>query len=217
MQEKSMRVFVKSAVAAAIALGAGAVQALPIVSLSNAGQVTSSIAGVTTVDFNSGSGCGGYASCSGVFQIVSGSASGLYAQPAGTSGPYLTVPNPYSSGSALFNLGTQSDYFGLFWGSIDDYNTISFYNSGSLVASYTGTDIVGSSYDNGDQVSTNSNRYINFNFGSERFDSVRLTSTNYAFESDNHSYRAVSVPEPGTLALLGLGLLGVAFSRRRRA
>lgn len=208
-----MEVFAKLFAVSLVVLAAATAQAVPVVSLSAAGQITSSVAGVTTIDFSSG--CG-YASCVGNYQIVSGSASGLYAQPAGTSGPYLTVPNPVANGNALFTLGTQANYFGLFWGSIDNYNTISFYSAGTLLAAYSGTDIVGSVYDNGDQVSANSNRYINFDFGGETFDAVRLTSTNYAFESDNHSYRA-SVPEPGTLALLGLGLVGMVAARRRRS
>ncbi len=37
-------------------LATGTVQALPIISLSNAGDVTSSVAGTTTIDFNSGCG-----------------------------------------------------------------------------------------------------------------------------------------------------------------
>lgn len=209
-----MRVVVKSVVVGMLTLGASVSQAVPIVSLSNAGLITSGVAGVTTIDFNSG--CG-YAACAGNYQIVTGSVSGRYAQPAGTNSPYLTVPNPVANGNALFSLGTQADYFGLFWGSIDDYNSVSFYSGGNLVGSFSGTAVVGANNANGNQTSFGSNRYVNFLFnGGETFDAVRLTSTNYAFESDNHAYRAVSVPEPGTLALLGLGLVGVAFASRRR-
>ena len=41
-------------------LATGTAQALPIISLSNTGDVTTSVAGATTIDFNSG--CG-YATC----------------------------------------------------------------------------------------------------------------------------------------------------------
>lgn len=210
-----MRNSVKLVAVGLVGLGASAAHAVPIVTLSALGQTTTSVAGTTTIDFNSGA-CG-YASCTGNFQIVLGSVSGQYAQPAGTNTRYLSVPNPVSSGSATLTLGTQADYFGLYWGSIDNYNSISFYLGGSLVATYTGTDLVGQ-FANGNQISYSSNRYINFDFGSERFDSITLTSRGFAFESDNHSFRAAggSVPEPGPLALFGLGLVGLGLRQRRK-
>lgn len=187
--------------------------ALPIVSLSAAGQTTSSVADAITIDFNSG--CG-YASCSGDFALVTGSRNGLYAQPWGTATQYLSVPNPSpTSLSALFTLDTAANYFGLFWGSIDSYNIISFYLNNSLVASYSGSNIVGQ-FANGNQLSYNSNRYINFDFGSDSFNSVKLTSNGFAFESDNHAFRKLAaVTEPTTGALLLLGLIGLVLARRQ--
>lgn len=194
-------------------LATGAAQALPIVSLSNAGDVTSSVAGATTIDFNSG--CG-YASCSGDFALVTGNQSGKYAQPFGVNSQYLTVPNPApTTQSAIFTLGTAADYFGIFWGSIDSYNFISFYLNNSLVASYSGSDIVGQ-FANGNQLGYSSNRYINFDFGSESYDSVKLTSNGFAFESDNHAFKQlISVTEPTTALLFLLGLVGLALARRQ--
>ena len=96
-----MRNSVKFVVASILAVAASAAQAVPVVTLSGAGVTTTGVAGATTIDFNSG--CG-YSNCGGQYQIVSGSVSGQYAQPAGTNSPYLTVPNPSSSGSATFSL-----------------------------------------------------------------------------------------------------------------
>lgn len=186
--------------------------AAPVVSLSAAGQVNTTVSGATIVDFNSG--CG-YASCSGDYKIVSGSASGLYAQPLGINSPYLTVPNPsVTTHTAEFGLGTTANYFGLFWGSIDDYNTISFYRDNVQVANFSGSDIVGK-FANGNQLSYSSNRYINFDFGNDMYDTVRLSSSGFAFESDNHAYvKSTFVPEPVNLVLMGLGVFGLCAARR---
>lgn len=194
-------------------LATATAQAVPIVSLSNSGDTTTSIVGATNIDFNAG--CG-YTSCTGDFALVTGSESGKYAQPLGVNSQYLSVPNPSATAlSASFNLGTTADYFGLFWGSIDSYNFVSFYLDNALVASFSGSDIVGQFAD-GNQLSFASNRYINFNFGNDMFDSVTLTSNGFAFESDNHAFRQlVSVNEPTTALLFLLGLVGLGLARRQ--
>lgn len=190
------------------------VNATPIsVSASAAGQTTSTVAGVTTVDFNAGN-CAGYASCTGDFALVSGSVSGKYAQPFGTNSTFLSVPNPSdSTHTAIMSLGLQADYFGLFWGSIDAYNTISFFSSGVQIASFTGSQLP-SLTASGNQTEWSSNRYLNFDFGTSSFDTVKFISSNFAFESDNHAYRNASVPEPMNMALMGLGLFGLVVARR---
>lgn len=192
---------------------ASSASAVPIVSLSVAGQTTTSVADATTIDFNSG--CG-YASCSGDFILATGNQSGRYAQPLGTNTQYLSVPNPSTSTlSADFNLGTVANYFGLFWGSIDSYNFISFYLNNTLVASYSGSAIVGQ-FANGNQLNYSSNRYINFDFGSDSFDRVQLTSNGFAFESDNHAFRKLaSVSEPSGAILLLLGLVSLTLMRQQ--
>ncbi len=194
-------------------LATGAAQALPFISLSNAGDVTTSVIGATTIDFNAG--CG-YTTCVGDFSLVNGNRSGKYAQPLGVNSQYLTVPNPApTTQSAIFTLDAAADYFGLFWGSIDSYNFISFYLNNNLVASYSGSNIV-DQFANGNQLSFSSNRYINFDFGSDAYDSVKLTSNGFAFESDNHAFKKlVSVTEPTTVLLFLLGLISLALARRQ--
>ena len=202
------RIFKSFAViVAVIGISAGA-NATVIVNAELANVFESSVAGVTNVTFNDGT-CAGYASCSNE-TIVLGNSSGVYATPYLDATKYSTVAGGQTS---TFNLGFAADYFGLYWGSIDSYNTISFYLGASLVQSFNGAPVAGL-LQNGGQTDWLSNRYINFNFVNATFDKVLLISGSNAFETDNHAFRKASVSEPMTLVLMGLGLLGLVAARR---
>lgn len=206
------RIF-KSLALLVAAMGFSTAASAVTITASAINQTTSSVAGVTTVTFDNGT-CTGYASCSGDFAIVSGSASGLYATPFTDTTKYLSVPNPsQSTQTAVMKLGTTANYFGLYWGSIDTYNIISFFLGNTQVASYNGGQLPNLTAD-GNQTAWSSNRYINFDFGSAKFDTVKIISHGFAFESDNHAFRKTSVPEPTTLLLMGLGLFGLVATRR---
>ena len=75
--------------------------------------------------------------------------------------------------------------FGLYWGSVDPFNTISFYEGATLVASYSGAN-VSPLFSNGNQGSFGSNGYVEFS-GVGPFNKVVLGSTSNAFELDNIS------------------------------
>lgn len=184
--------------------------ATPVVSIAAADRVNTSVAGTTIVGFNSG--CG-YFTCSGDYKIVNGSAPGLYAQPVAISLSYLTVPNSSITHTAEFGL-SSANYFGLFWGSVNDYNNSSINRNNAHIANFSGAGIVGQ-FANGNQIGYSSNRYINFDFSNDMYDTVRLNSNNFAFESDNHAYAASTfVPEPVNLLLMGLGVFGLCAARR---
>jgi len=162
-------------------------------------------------------------------QVVSGSLSGKYATPYNNlymsgedSTKYMSVPDPdgASTGSYETSFNETYTYFGLFWGSIDGYNSLSFYNGDELVDTFKGTDITnpgefGINY--GNQSAPSTNLYVNF-YNLDAFDTVVMTSLSYAFEADNLAVGnpLIPNPEPATMLLFGLGLLSLARVGREK-
>jgi hypothetical protein len=145
---------------------------------------------------------------------------GKYAQPAGDTTNYLTVSYPSADGAVTFGFANPENYFGLYWGSLDSYNSITFLQNHQQIATFSGTAVAaltGLAAD-GDQQSPSSNRYINFNLGDAFYDEVMLSTTNFGFEVDNIAFGDPPAPisEPGTLLLLGSSMYGLALVRRRK-
>src|SRR5438477_2691741 len=60
---------------------------------------------------------------------------GLYAEPFHDTSNYLAL---LGGGSETISFSTVKDAFGLYWGSLDPYNTGDFFRNNVLVVSYTG-------------------------------------------------------------------------------
>lgn len=146
--------------------------------------------------------------------IRSDSVSGVSAAPFGDATSYLSV---LGGGSATLDLGGAFKSLSFYWGSIDKYNTVEFYNGTSLLGSFTGDDVPAAPA-NGTQVGGSDNRRVQFDFGGASATSVRFLSTQNAFELDTISGTG-AVPEPATWALMmtGFGLVGASLRRRNRA
>jgi VCBS repeat-containing protein len=94
---------------------------------------------------------------------------------------YLSIGG---NGTETITFVSEQNAFGLYWGSLDSYNSIKFYDGNTLVATYTGADI-SPLFSDGNQGSFNSNGYVEFTGLS--FNKVVLASSSNAFEIDNIS------------------------------
>jgi hypothetical protein len=162
-------------------------------------------------------------------EIVTGSVTNLYAAPyfsndegnffgespanGDDATAYLAVEG---GGTATFTFNSPQTYFGLLWGSVDTYNSLSFYDGvGDLIATVDGADVQASA--DGDQGS-NGTDYVNI-FSDVAFTTVIASSSQNAFEIDDVAYDPPppSVPEPAAVAVFGTALAGLWLLRRRAA
>jgi len=133
---------------------------------------------------------------------------------------YVSVPEPGGLPAvsvSVTNLNGSYNYFGIWWGSMDTYNTLQLLLEDTVVATLTGSAVADPNA-TGDQVLPATNRYVNiFLEEGKQFDNFRMTSDNYAFEADNIALATTQpIPEPVSMLLFGTGLVGIGGYLRRK-
>jgi hypothetical protein len=162
----------------------------------------------------------------GTVITAAGSTNGVRASPAGNTTAYQSVGvnGQVNPGTSFFDfssiLPASTPFltgFSLYWGSIDTYNSLKFFNNNGVQVGQTWT---GNNFPpaNGNQPAVVTNRRITFGFTeAENITGVEFSSTENAFEFDDIGI-ASPVPEPASWAMLiaGFGLVGATMRRRRQ-
>jgi len=182
----------------------------------------SSVAGVTTIDFESGAPSSGFAVYSAPGPgpaIVSGDTATYSMSRENTTDDttrYLAVSilgDARGTNPVTIDFANPLDYFGLYWGTPSGNNTISFFNGDTLLQSFTGDALLST-------VTSRGAAYANFFAGpGESFNKIVLSDTSIAFESDNHAYKVAGsepVPEPASSLSVFAGVVAGALVKRKQ-
>jgi PEP-CTERM motif len=205
-----MRLLISSVLCSALSLAHATTITTGGTSLVNQGLVTS-VGGSGTVDFNSlpngttASFTSGIATYSNIF-VRNSPLSDIAGDSSQFSAPSST------SGDMTIAFATPVVYFGLYWGSPDPTNTITFFNGATQLFSLTGQNL----HDQYNvSLGSNNAAYVNFFAGSgESYTRIVVSAAgSFPFETDNHAF--ATVPEPGSLLLMGAGF-GLLFAVRFR-
>lgn len=129
----------------------------------------------------------------------------------GGTGAYVYVTG---GSSVTLTLPTGMSYLGMLWGTVDDFNSIAFYDGGTLIGSFdnpgapiTGADLLPPA--EGDTAV-----YANFYAHGGTFDRVVFSSGSNSFEFDNLA--VAETPLPAAVALFGTAVAALGFLGRRR-
>jgi hypothetical protein len=179
-------------------------------------QLTTSFAGAST--FADSSTFAGYTGNvnAGVATITGGSLNDGTTPNSGINNSTINWIAGDPAETIAFN--ADQKYFGMLWGSVDNYNVVQLYEGGTLLDTITGTDL---NTETGAPFFDAPGSFVDFVSDGSAFDKIVLSDSNgnCCFETDNYaavSAARTSVPEPLTLSLFGVGVAGAAALRRRK-
>jgi len=152
--------------------------------------------------------------------FVQGKVTDQYAAPPDDTSQFLSIGSPGRPNQVSIVFSEPILYYGLYLGSPDGYNWISFFDGATEIASFSGNQLIPPG--NGDQMI---GRYLNFQMDGGAVDKIVISSLTPALESDNHAYINLNIsveplvtemPEPTTLAMAGMGIAGATVVARGR-
>lgn len=197
--------------------------------------------GVETFDGQAKGNNKGFTTNFGTGGVINGTYTGVNVDPAsqyGGAGGTGNFAVTFSTAGYSLDLTTTDkrgiNYFGYWLSALDPGNVIQFYSGGTLVDTFTPTDVIAAignkkayfGNPNAPFLGSNSGEpyaFINVYDHGGTFDRVVFSEAPQkgGYESDNHTVGfftkggGTTVPEPASIAVLGLGLLGIARLRRR--
>jgi hypothetical protein len=142
--------------------------------------------------------------------FVTGRKGGYWEAPFENNTRFLTVGSPALPGPVTIAFSTPINYFGMYVGSPDPYNSIEFYSGGTLLGAFSGSAII-----NPADSALRSAGFVNFSIDGGSADRIVMNSGIAAFETDNHAFVTVHAPEPMTMGLAGTALIAFVLARRR--